>query len=69
MINMQKDPYYSKKDTLRWHEASFQIIQVLAQKVLCFDYSSNHSLCVIIHEQYAKVKLKLQHPIVNRGTV
>ena len=69
MINMQKDPYYSKKDTLRWHEASFQIIQVLAQKVLCFDCLSNHSLRIIIHEQYAKVKLKLQHPIANRGTV
>lgn len=69
MINVQKDPYYSEKDTLRWHEASFQIIQVFAQKVLRFDYSSNHSLRVIIHKCHAKVKLKLQHPIVNRGTV
>jgi hypothetical protein len=25
---MHKDPYYSEKDTLRWHEANFQIIQV-----------------------------------------
>lgn len=27
--NQQKDPYYSKEDTLRWHGASFQIIQVI----------------------------------------
>lgn len=31
-MKMQKDPYYSKKDTLPWHEASFQIIQVFVQK-------------------------------------
>lgn len=27
----QKDPYHSEKDTLRWHEASFQVIQVLSK--------------------------------------
>lgn len=30
----QKDPYYSKKDTLRWHEANFQIIQVFLNNLL-----------------------------------
>lgn len=28
----QKDPYHSEKDTLRWHEASFQMIQVFVKQ-------------------------------------
>lgn len=67
----QKDPYYSKKDTLRWREASFQIIQVYMRKVLRPTYSFethpmngtnqlNGTSIAIIHKYYANVKLKLQ---------
>lgn len=28
----QKDPYRSKRDTPRWHEASFQTIQVFMER-------------------------------------
>ena len=78
MYKTQKDPYYSKKDTLRWHGASFQIIQVFVSKVLRSTYSLethpmngtnqlNGTSNIIIHERYAKVKLKLQRFVIYRG--
>ncbi len=81
MRRTQKDPYYSKKDTLRWHEASFQIIQVFVSKVLCRSTYSfethpmngtnqlNGTSNIIIHEHYAKVKLKLQRFVIYRGNL
>lgn len=41
---LQKDPYYSKKDTLRWHEANFQIIQV-ALRNCALQLHSYHTTC------------------------
>lgn len=50
---LQKDPYHSEKDTLRWHEASFQVIQVLLKRNRSYAYyytfddwllSTNHKL-------------------------
>ena len=76
----KEDPYYSKKDALRWHGANFQIIQVFVNKVLRPTYSFethpmngtnqlNGTSSIMIHEQYAKVKLKLQHFATYRGNL
>lgn len=68
MLSTQKDPYYSKKDTLRWHGASFQIIQVFMWKVLrsthSCDMCTNETSTGIVQERCAKVKLKLQHSVM-----
>lgn len=80
MVDTQKDPYYSKKDTLRWHGASFQIIQVFVRKVLRSTYSFvthsingtnqlNGTYNIMIHKHDYYVKLKLQRLADIKGTL
>lgn len=44
MLSTRKDPYYSKKDTLRWHEANFQIIQVFSRNSITSKYYVDNNL-------------------------
>lgn len=47
----QKDPYHSEKDALRWHEASFQMIQVFVKyNCFCMNYTLNYCLLSTKHK-------------------
>ena len=54
---LQKAPYHSEKDTLQWHEASFQVIQV----------SLKHNCSYVNYYTFGDWLLSTNHKLFNSG--